>query len=286
MTTHEARNDLVLAPKTSPVEDIERVLVQGEFTEEWNVLVVAYGWDHRSLKKTWHDRIEERPAAFGAISVGTGSDSSSGAAPISRSGCDITAAVRNPTDLAELGTTISLFLDDWTEGTTLVCFHSLECLIDRVGSRAAFRFLHVLTRRLAGIDAISQFSLDPSATDDRIVRTLEPLFDSVHEPEDPTPTITPETAFDVLRDSRRQHVLRYIYERDGSVPLSALVKRIAHHEPDADADRIEISMHHSHLPKLEDAGLISVGETHVTGCPAIEALEPHLELVADHDRPD
>lgn len=285
--TTEARNVLSIAPTRTPIETVERAFDPAASLREWNVLIVAYGDSHRDLRATWRDHIEESPAGFGTIVVGSGIDDHRSVDPVSRTGHDVTATVRSPTDLAELGTTISLYLDDWTAGRTLVCFHSLEDLLASVETETAFRFLHVLTRRLSGADAVSQFSINPAAVDEATVRTLEPIFDTVTEEhgEEP-PSITPDMAFDVLRAPRRRYVLHYLHEHAGSVTITALSEWVARHEPDADTERVEVSLHHSHLPKLEDAGLISLVETRVSGRPAIEALVPYLELVSEHDRPE
>ena len=68
-------------------------------------------------------------------------------------------------------------------------------------------------------------------------------------------------AFDLLSDARRRGVL-YAVGRDGAVTVEALAERIAAWErdgPDAsapDADEVRASLHHVHLPKLDDANAI------------------------------
>jgi DNA-binding transcriptional ArsR family regulator len=285
--TTEARNALSITPTRTPIETVERAFDPAASLREWNVLIVAYGDSHRALRAAWRERIEESPAGFGTIVVGSTVGDHRSVDPVSRTGYDVTATVRSPADLAELGTTISLYLDDWTAGSTLVCFHSLEDLLASVGTETAFQFLHVLTRRLSGADAVSQFSIDPAAVDEATVRTLEPIFDTVTEEHDEeSPSITPDTAFDVLRAPRRRYALHYLHEHTGSVTITELSEWVARHEPDADAERVEVSLHHSHLPKLEDAGLVSLVETRVSGRSAIEALVPYLELVSEHDLPE
>lgn len=282
--TTEPHNVLLLAPTTGPIDDIRRALDPTVSLDEWNVLVVAYGYDHRHLRAAWHDRIDDSPARFGTIGVGSDIDDGRGIAPVSRAGLDVTATIRNPTDLVELGITISLYLDDWTTGRTLVCFHSLDELLTHVDTESAFRFLHVLTRRLSGADVVGQFSLDPTALDEQTVRTLEPIFDTVREiADEDSPSLSPDTVFDVLRAPRRRYVLHYLREDAGPTTVTELAAWVARHETETDLDRIEISLSHSHLPKLESAGLISLGETGVTGRSAIESLTPYLELVSAHD---
>lgn len=285
--TPEPRNTMSLAPTRGPIESVERAFDPAVSLREWNVLIVAYGYGHRDLRAAWCDRIDESPAGFGTITVGSENDGHRDVVPVSRTGRDVTTTIPNPTDLAELGTTISLYLDDWTTGRTLVCFHSIEDLLASVETETAFRFLHVLTRRLSGAEAVGQFSLDPTAVDESTIRTLEPIFDTVTEERSDDPSaIPPDTAFDVLSEPRRRYVLHYLHEHADPVTVSKLADWVARHEPDTDGDRIEVSLHHSHLPKLEDAGLISLVETRVSGRPAIETVLPYLELVSEHDLPE
>lgn len=60
-----------------------------------------------------------------------------------------------------------------------LCFHSLTALLHQVALRQAFRFMHMLTRRLAALGVIAHYYIDPEAHDERTLHTLYPLFDSV-----------------------------------------------------------------------------------------------------------
>lgn len=284
-STIEPRNSLLLVPTSNPVETLQRTLDREFSLDGWNVLLIAYGHHHRSLGAKWHDRIDETPANFGTITVGDVSDGRR-AAPVSRGGRDVTTTIPNPADLGELGTTISLYLDDWSTRRTLVCFHAIDDLLAHVETETAFRFLHVLTRRLAEADALGQFSLDSASVEESTVRTLEPLFDSVDELDAEEPSISPDVAFDVLRAPRRRFVLHYLRERTGRTTVTSLAEWIARHEPDADPERVEVSLFHSHLPKLEDAGVIAVDRPDVTATPTIEVFSPYLDLVSDDDLPE
>jgi hypothetical protein len=48
----------------------------------------------------------------------------------------------------------------------------------------AFRFLHVVTDRLADADAMAHFHVDPGAHDDETIETLTSLFDGAWTFED------------------------------------------------------------------------------------------------------
>ena len=70
--------------------------------------------------------------------------------------------------------------------------------------------------------------------------------------------------FDVLADERRRAALSALSDRDGPLELSALARAVAEKTEDdvtgpaLDAlDRIRVSLHHQHLPKMADAELIA-----------------------------
>lgn len=79
-------------------------------------------------------------------------------------------------------------------------------------------------------------------------------------------TSTPEplstdTAFELLADEQRRRALRLVAEEDGPLTVDQLVDALladTAHSADSDTtrDQLEISLHHTHLPKLHDAGVI------------------------------
>jgi hypothetical protein len=93
------------------------------------------------------------------------------------------ATVPSPGDLTGLGVRIGQALSAWADEDVPVelCFHSLTTLLQYVDERAAFRFCHALTRRVATTGATSHFHLDPDVVDDRAVNTLASLFDRVED---------------------------------------------------------------------------------------------------------
>lgn len=69
--------------------------------------------------------------------------------------------------------------------------------------------------------------------------------------------------FSVLADSRRRHVIEILSEHD-ALSLRALAEEIAGREAeksdsdvsDASVERMMTSLHHCHVPKLADAGIV------------------------------
>ena len=94
-----------------------------------------------------------------------------------------TATVSSPGDLTGLGVRIRQALSAWgdTPEAVELCFHSLTTLLQYVDERAAFRFIHAVTRHVASVGASSHFHLDPGVVSERTVRTLSSLFDRVED---------------------------------------------------------------------------------------------------------
>jgi len=83
--------------------------------------------------------------------------------------------------------------------------------------------------------------------------------------------LTLSELFDILSHPRRRFVLGYLDETDGAVQTDSLAERIAVWEgADAPGDSsvaavedIKLSLHHVHLPKLEESGFLTHDSTHV-----------------------
>ena len=77
--------------------------------------------------------------------------------------------------------------------------------------------------------------------------------------------ISMDETFDVLRNSRRRDVLREIAAHDGPMRFGELVDRVAARENDTEPGAVDsgtrkavyTSLYQSHLPKLDEMGVIS-----------------------------
>jgi len=92
--------------------------------------------------------------------------------------------VNSPGDMTGVGIGVSeqlrRFAEEDTERTR-VAFHSLSTLLMYSEVETVFRFLHVLTGRIDGVDAIGLFTIDPMTHDAETVNTLKQLFDGAIE---------------------------------------------------------------------------------------------------------
>ncbi|WP_254536245.1 DUF7344 domain-containing protein [Halomarina litorea] len=76
------------------------------------------------------------------------------------------------------------------------------------------------------------------------------------------PTIDADDVYRLLADEQRRALLAVLLERDGEMTLDDLRSRLA--DRVSDERNAGIRLHHVHLPKLEDAGLLTYDpETHV-----------------------
>jgi len=92
-----------------------------------------------------------------------------------------TIEINNPNDITRLGILVSGTLDDWADhdATTVVCYDSVNVLLEYKDVQNTFRFLHVFLGTLESADAIAHFHADPLASTPQKINTLKPLFDDV-----------------------------------------------------------------------------------------------------------
>jgi hypothetical protein len=90
--------------------------------------------------------------------------------------------VSDPSDLPKLGMSITSVLDGWPDDEgVLLCLDSLTELLRHVELQRVYRFVHILSDRLADLDAQVHVHLDGESCDERTLATLEPLSDAIVE---------------------------------------------------------------------------------------------------------
>lgn len=151
-----------------------------------NVLVVALSGDPDARLETWR-RHGGLPGNVGIVTVdetrsAASMDGSSSVASGPDGSTISTTTVSGADDLTGIGIKIGKCLSAWEHqpATTHVCFDSITTMLQYVGPRKAFRFLHVVTRRIAEVDGVAHFHFDPSAHDPKTVAMIESLFSEVY----------------------------------------------------------------------------------------------------------
>lgn len=157
---------------------------------ESNVLWVSYTKSPDEQLRRWQSHSNDRPANMGMVSVEDSTRSvagGGGAESTDLMGPDKPVeTVSSPNDLTGLGIRITEFLTDWeaNDNRTVVCFDSLTALLQYVELETAYEFLHIITGRMAALDAFAHFHMDPDAHEDQTIESITTLMDAVVEIDD------------------------------------------------------------------------------------------------------
>lgn len=94
------------------------------------------------------------------------------------------------------------------------------------------------------------------------------------------------TVFDLLSYHQRRLVIEFLATEAETVDIDVVATEVASHIDPQTAERIDAiraSLHHQHLPKLDDAGVLDYDSPTgtVRADPQITALRPYLELARD-----
>jgi hypothetical protein len=103
--------------------------------------------------------------------------------------------------------------------------------------------------------------------------------------------ITKDEVFEVLSSSRRRLILYHLHRRGGRAVLRDLARDTAEAESDGEVDddvvkRFYISLYQTHVPKLEEVGLVEYDSDSktVSLTDRIEEVEAILETESDPER--
>ncbi|WP_327051020.1 DUF7344 domain-containing protein [Halomicrococcus gelatinilyticus] len=119
------------------------------------------------------------------------------------------------------------------------------------------------------------------------------ILDSDGAPDSEAELLSRDMVFDVLKNQRRRYALHYLKSVDGTVQLSDLAEQVAAWENDTTVDaisaaerkRVYTALYQSHLPKLDDAGIVDYNQNRgiVELSTAAEQIDPYLEMDARDD---
>lgn len=261
---------------------------------ESRVLVVTY-----RPPKRWHRQWDrdgmEGVTDLGVIAVGETLRSTRTQSSTTGSDSEVTpvlSAVSDPTDVADLGITIDMYLDEWVDrdAETIVCVDSLTALLANADAQTVFRFVQLLVGRARGLGARLLVRCDPTAHSEETLRTFTPLFDRVIEADeevsaDPPPPL--DETLGLLKSETRRHAVRILAEDDAPIDVETLATRIAAREdgipPSAVSsdrrDRLHISLTQMHLPKLDELRVVASDGEAVRPARHFAHVLAHLEAI-------
>lgn len=124
-------------------------------------------------------------------------------------------------------------------------------------------------------------------------RTIETLIDEVQasDSDQSDRELSRDDIFDILYNSRRRKVLRYLRENEGTATASELAEFIAAEENDTTVEQLSsydrksvyVGLYQNHLPKMATAGVIDYNKNRGTVTMRKEAdqVEAYLESTVD-----
>lgn len=178
-----AGNTLLLTPAMGELDDYGCAQLSDVAPPaEMSVIWVAFARSLDNRLRVWRTHVDDDPPArLGFVDVGRSHRSQT--TINSREGIkgDVSLETVSPTDLTGLGITVNEYAAEWGNGSghLAVCFHSLSVLLQYVGLRHAFRFLHNTMGVLRSADATAHFHMDPTVHDERTVNSVRMLFDAI-----------------------------------------------------------------------------------------------------------
>jgi DNA-binding transcriptional ArsR family regulator len=112
-------------------------------------------------------------------------------------------------------------------------------------------------------------------------------------PEETVEPLSDNEIFDVLQNERRRYVLQYLRQHGGPVSLGDLASHVASKEYDcteeevssAQRKRVYTTLQQSHLPRLDEAGIVDFEDGVVSTTPQTEELTVYLEIVPEGEFP-
>ncbi|APW97418.1 hypothetical protein CHINAEXTREME_06370 [Halobiforma lacisalsi AJ5] len=108
-------------------------------------------------------------------------------------------------------------------------------------------------------------------------------------------TLTEDELFEILSNRRRRHVLHELMQEDGGIDIGTLSEEIAayedglelHEVSSSDRKRVYTALHQSHLPKMDEAGVLEFNKDRgtVEPTPALEDVEIYMDVVRGREIP-
>ncbi|WP_396610959.1 hypothetical protein ACH9L7_12125 [Haloferax sp. S1W] len=143
-----------------------------------DILLLALDFSPRGTVSPdgWQRRLGFEPSELAVVTTETRSTDSFDAVEVGK--------VPSPADLTGIGVQATKLLERWDnkrDGSICVVLDSLTVLFQYAQLQPVYRFLHVLTTRIANVDGYGIVFFDPLTQDQQAVQSIASLFDAVVE---------------------------------------------------------------------------------------------------------
>ncbi|SDR38838.1 DUF7344 domain-containing protein [Natronobacterium texcoconense] len=108
-------------------------------------------------------------------------------------------------------------------------------------------------------------------------------------------TLTEDELFEMLSNRRRRHILHQLMREGDRIDVGTLSEEIAasedgidiHEVSSTDRKRVYTALHQSHLPKMDEAGVLAFNKDRgfVEPMPALEDVEIYMDIVHGREIP-
>ncbi|WP_135805548.1 DUF7504 family protein [Halorussus marinus] len=178
-------NHLVLSDRMNPerVRLCYRLLTAPSVDpSEINVIQVSYTKSAEDIVAEWREHVGTLPANLYVVAT----QSSRGLNDESPVEENVTVVTAHPNDLTGLAMRLrDIVKEGLSDDRPLtVGFDSLTPLLEYNDVQSTYKFLHMFTGRLAEVNAVTHFHLDPNAFEDKTVHKLKTLVDQIHSLEE------------------------------------------------------------------------------------------------------
>ena len=112
---------------------------------------------------------------------------------------------------------------------------------------------------------------------------------------DPEPTVSEDELFEVLANRRRRYAVHAIKQEGEAVELGEIAERVAAWEYDVpqqqvsydERKRVYTALQQSHLPKMDDAGVVAYDKDRgiIEPKPALEEADVYMDVVRGYGLP-
>ncbi|RKD95817.1 DUF7344 domain-containing protein [Halopiger aswanensis] len=112
---------------------------------------------------------------------------------------------------------------------------------------------------------------------------------------EPDHILTEDELFEILSNRRRRHILHELMREQDTLDIGTLSQQIAawedglemHEVTSSDRKRVYTALHQSHLPKMDEAGVVDFNQDRgtVSPTPVLEDVEIYMDIVRGREIP-